>query len=138
MAETASTERVAALIDRFWSALERFRPEEALAMLTEDVNYDGAIKCTSRAAVAVELEKRSRSRVVRHLITNLVTEPLESGVAVSYLLTAFGHVAAEGETPPYPASVPNVVADVTMTVVEKDGELQIGSLNSDQQFRLAH
>ncbi|KXU29421.1 hypothetical protein A0J57_18595 [Sphingobium sp. 22B] len=126
------------LILRYWNALDRRDYPAMLDLLTEDVEWKVSAMCEGRAAVAAELEKRPSNMVVRHIISNIVVDDAPEGQEVFFLLTAFGRLTEDGDKPPYPLELPQILGDIRATVVERDGQLRISRIAASPVFRAAH
>ena len=131
-------DRVETFIYKYWVALESWRYDDALTMLTEDVEYIALVTSQGKAAVSAALQKRGKTSVVRHLITNMIIDKSGAGFDISYLLTAFGKIVTPDEAGPFPSAAPENVADVEMTLVEVGGELKIKRLCGKPLFRAVH
>lgn len=126
------------IIYKYWSAVERYQYDDALALLSEDVEFDLGAGLRGREAVAAALSKRPTTAFVRHLVSNVIVEEAAGTIRASYILTSFGLVAREGENPPFPSAPPEVVADGEI-VIDTQGERPlITRLSGRPLFRAKH
>ena len=135
MSSLATYVDVTSLLARYWSAVEQFRYEDALAMLTDDVEYRLGHGATGRSAVSALLDKRPRTLTVRHLITGFVIEPVGDSLHVSYTQAAFGRVAEKDEKPPFPTGAPSSIADMKVTMVRDGDGLRISRVAANLVFQ---
>jgi hypothetical protein len=123
MSSLATYVDVTSLLARYWSAIERYRYEDALAMLTDDVEYRVGNGATGRSAA------------VRHLQTGFVIEPVGDSLHVSYTQVAFGRIAEKDEKPPFPTSAPSSIADMKVTMVRDGDGLKISRVAASLVFQ---
>lgn len=135
MSSLATYVDVTSLLARYWSAIERYRYEDALRMLTDDVEYRVGHGATGRSGVSALLDKRPRTAAVRHLQTGFVIETVGDSLHVSYTQVAFGRIAEKDEKPPFPTGAPSSIADMEVTMVRDGDGLKISRVAASLIFQ---
>ena len=127
------------LLYRFYYWFDEFRYEDMAALFVPDGVWHRAGKALrGREQILAALHERSTTQRVRHVITNVLVDAIDSVTAkVVLYLTAYQHdTGARIEMPPKIPS-PSLLLVVTATLVRTDAGWRIAEQTMKREFEFA-
>ncbi len=121
---------------RFYDAFDAWDYAGMVALCTEDVVWHRAGKeLVGRAAILAELEGRSITQTIRHVITNLLVDVRDANHADARLyLMAYRHDGAGRRLVPAPMQLPALLVVVTARLVSTDRGWRIAKQVMQREF----
>ena len=123
-------EAARAAVVGFYVALDGFNDDRALELVTDDVEWARAgATVRGRAAMQQALAARPRSRVTRHLVTNVDVESTGSATARARCDLLVFDASFDG-----PVALPATVPGPSMVLTVEDGLVR----DAEGRWRIAH
>lgn len=119
---------------RFWRHLDRRDYAAIIEMLTPDCRWLREAWIEGHPAIAESLSRRPEDLVTRHVVTNMIVEEQGGDLLVSHLVTTFAGRGPAGGGP-LPTAAPALVAEVGMTIVQREGRRRISRIEPEIAFR---
>jgi len=123
-------------LTRFFNAFDQWRYDDMAGMFAPDGVWHRAGKALQGEDVIVaELNKRSRTQTVRHVITNVQVD-VKDAASADFLLyvTAYIHDSGEKATKPPKIQMPSLLLVVPGQMVRRDGAWKIASMSMNREF----
>jgi hypothetical protein len=124
---------------RFFNCFDRFRYEEMADMFAPGgVWHRAGQALSSRAAVIDALGARSRTQVVRHVVTNILVDVVDRNTAETLLyITAYMHDTGTAPTAVPVIRMPYLLLTVPGRMVRVRDEWKILSMTMNRTFEFA-
>ena len=102
---------------------------------TEGVWHRAGKALQGKDVIVAELNKRSRTQTVRHVITNVQVD-VKDEASADFLLyvTAYIHDSGEKATKPPKIQMPSLLLVVPGQMVRRDGAWKIASMSMNREF----
>jgi hypothetical protein len=121
---------------RFFNYFDQWRYEDMADLFAPDGVWHRAGKSLSGKDVIVgELNKRSRTQTVRHVITNIQVDVTSEATAEILLyVTAYIHDSGVKATKPPKIQMPSLLLVVPGQMVKRDDGWKIASMSMNREF----
>ena len=123
-------------LTRFFNYFDQWRYDDMAAMFAPDGVWHRAGKSLQGEAVIIaELNKRSRTQTVRHVITNVQVDVTdESSAEFMLYVTAYIHDSGTKAADPPKIQMPSLLLVVPGQMVKWDGQWKVASMSMNREF----
>lgn len=126
----------AQVLTRFFNAFDQWRYEDMASMFAPDGVWHRAGKSLSgKDVIVAELNKRSRTQTVRHVVTNTQVD-VQGGHTADFLLyiTAYIHDSGVKASSPPKIQMPSLLLVVPGKMVKQGDDWKIASMSMNREF----
>jgi hypothetical protein len=123
-------------LTRFFNYFDQWRYEDMAGMFaTEGVWHRAGKALQGKDVIVAELNKRSRTQAVRHVITNVQVD-VKDDAAADFLLyvTVYIHDSGEKATKPPKIQMPSLLLVVPGQMVKRGDAWKIASMSMNREF----
>ena len=129
----------AQVLTRFFNAFDQWRYEDMAGMFAPDGVWHRAGKSLSgKDVIVAELNKRSRTQTVRHVITNTQVD-VQGAHTADFLLyvTAYIHDSGVKADKPPKIQMPSLLLVVPGKMVKQGDDWKIASMSMNREFEFS-
>lgn len=129
----------AQVLTRFFNAFDQWRYEDMAGMFaTEGVWHRAGKSLSGKDAIVGELNKRSRTQTVRHVITNVQVDVRQVDAADFLLyVTAYIHDSGVKASSPPKIQMPSLLLVVPGKMVRQGDDWKIASMSMNREFEFS-
>jgi hypothetical protein len=121
---------------RFFDAFDGWNYDGMAALFAPEGVWHRAGKALAgRDAIVTEMHRRSTTQVIRHVVTNLIVDVMDTDHAEARLyLTAYRHDAGEPRATPAPMKVPAMLLVVSAGLIKTSDGWQVLQMTMQREF----